>query len=231
MLTDIIKDAAESVGVPYTADVVSSSDLTMRQMLALANIELKSLLRRHQWSVLITETTFVSVAAESQGALTDLAPGFQYLVNETIYDRTRQRKIHGPLTSEEWQILKSSNAVGPFQNYRIQSGDLYFYPEISAGNTVALEYMSKYPISLAAGGTKEKFTLNDDSALLDEWLVTLGVIWRFLRAKGLDFAEEFRTYEIEVNNAIARDGGRKTLRLESEEMKPGIFVPEGNWFV
>jgi hypothetical protein len=43
------------------------------------------------------------------------------------------------------------------------------------------------------------------------------VKWRFLRAKGLDYTEELRTYENAVQRQISRSGGNKTLALNSRE--------------
>ena len=38
--------------------------------------------------------------------------------------------------------------------------------------------------------------------------ITLGLIWRFLKAKGLDYAEEFRTYEAAKYDVKVKNGGK-----------------------
>jgi hypothetical protein len=54
-----------------------------------------------------------------------------------------------------------------------------------------------------------------------------------MREKGLDYAELFNTYEFQVKDAMGRDGGSPRLSMDGgrTEMKPGIFVPNGNWTV
>jgi hypothetical protein len=39
---------------------------------------------------------------------------------------------------------------------------------------------------------------DNDYSVLPERLITLGCIWRYKRALGLDYSEEFRTYEKEI---------------------------------
>ena len=87
-------------------------------------------------------------------------------------------------------------------------------------------------VFLGADGTtyKQYFTLDTDTTLLPEDLVIQGLRWRWKKEKGLDYAEDFRTYEMQVKDAIGRDGGKPTLHLDgSESGKPGVFVPAGSW--
>ena len=52
-----------------------------------------------------------------------------------------------------------------------------------------------------------------DIFILDEYLIQLGAVWRFLEAKGLDYTAKLAEYKSEVDKAMARDGGARPLML------------------
>jgi hypothetical protein len=59
----------------------------------------------------------------------------------------------------------------------------------------------------------------------------MGLRWRWLREKGLDYAELFRTYEMQVKDALGRDGGKRVLSMDGNrrEVGPNVFIPSGSW--
>jgi hypothetical protein len=61
--------------------------------------------------------------------------------------------------------------------------------------------------------------------------MTLGLKWRFNRSRGLDYAQEFETYEKRVQDALARDGSRMPIRFGRQRFNRlvGPSVPCGNW--
>ncbi len=50
-----------------------------------------------------------------------------------------------------------------------------------------------------------------DINILDEYLLTCGLVWRFLEAKGLDYTAKKAEYDAELERAMSRDGGAKPL--------------------
>ena len=42
----------------------------------------------------------------------------------------------------------------------------------------------------------------------------MGVTWRFRQMHGLDYAEDFRQYQMELRQAIARSGGAPILTMD-----------------
>ena len=42
-------------------------------------------------------------------------------------------------------------------------------------------------------------------------LHTLGIVWRFKKSKGFDYAEDFTTYQVQTRQALNRDGGRPRI--------------------
>ena len=82
-LLGLIGDVCEEVGLVRPLAVVTSLDQGVKQLLALANREGQELAtgdsvsRAHHWTALDTEATFTTLAAEVQGAITTLLPGFR----------------------------------------------------------------------------------------------------------------------------------------------------------
>jgi hypothetical protein len=71
-----------------------------------------------------------------------------------------------------------------------------------------------------------------DTGILSEEVMTLGVIWRFLKAKGFDYSEPFRTYEMAKARAENKDGGGKrrlNMGIKTHMACPRAVYPEGNW--
>lgn len=108
-------------------------------------------------------------------------------------------------------------------------------PVPTAGDSMAYEYISKYWCTDATETTPAAaWASDDDIGLLDEELMTLGIVWRWMRAKGFDYAEALRTYETEVEKALGRDGGEVMLDLNGDGGNEygGYYdplVPDGNW--
>ena len=75
---------------------------------------------------------------------------------------------------------------------------------------------------------QSSWSLDSDTGILDERIMRAGVIWRWKKANGLDYSEDFRQYESRVANAVAHDGAKKTLTF-GETINIGSNVPEGSW--
>jgi hypothetical protein len=99
---------------------------------------------------------------------------------------------------------------------------------------VAYEYISLNWVLDVDGVTyKAAFTADTDTSVLNEPVMTDGVVWRFKSAKGLDFTEEFQEYEEKVARLVAQDGGGKPrLNLQYGLDRVAFYpanIPTGNW--
>ncbi len=234
-LLSIVQSFCARAQIPVPATVMGSTDTKVIRLRALLEEEGDSLSARHGWQGLTFEATHTSVADEDQGALSAIATnGFNYISNGTIWDRSQQLRILGPLSAQEWQQAKAMVPTGPDYRFRIRGGRLLINPVPAAGNTWAFEYVSSNWVLAADGVTyKNRFTLDTDTPLLPENLLTSGLRWRWKSDTGVEYAEDFRTYETLVKDAMGRDGGRKTLSMDGGryDMLPGVFVPQGSWNV
>lgn len=231
-LLDIIQAVASELGTVTIPDMVfGNTDPLVVTLLGLANREGKSLSSKYQWSALRKSIQFSAVAAGDQGALADIADGFKYMLGDTLWNADQRRPIQGGLTPQQYQQLVATQITGPWVRYTIYGGHLYFIPAPTAGDTILMEYMSKNWCTDENGlNASDKWATDTDLAILDDDLMVLGIRWRFLRAKGFDYAEEFAQYQSEVADAIARDGAPGHLVFGEAQGALGYpCYPEGSW--
>lgn len=228
-LLTIVNDAQAVLNLPITTTVVTNTGDTQRQLLRLCNMAGRELARAHAWQALLTEQTFTTVAAELQ---THVIPSdFGWVVDDTLWNRTTTDRIWGPLSSQAWQAQKAMGTTLSESQFRIRANAFYFLPTPSASQTIAYEYASKYWCEDSGGTDQEKWAADTDVPRVDEYLVTLGLIWRWKSAKGLDYSQERDEYEREVAQAKARDGGKRRTSVAGPTNRPlGIGrIREGSW--
>jgi hypothetical protein len=227
----IIQTVCKRIGITAPTIAVNSVDQQIVQILALSEEEGQEHSGRYPWQALQVETSFTTVATEIQGALSTIAPGFEYIVNDTIWNRTLRRPVYGPKAESDWQQAKAMNINGPFNSYRLKGDNIIFNPIPAAGQSCYFEYISDNWINTFAGGTASVWSNDADTPKLDDMLIVCGTIWRWKQAKGLDYSEDFAKYERQMQDAKARDGGKPTLSMGGTQydIKPGIFIPAGSW--
>jgi len=236
-LLTIIQDVHARIGLNPPFSVIGSTDLTVVQMLALANKEGNELATgmsvgvSFDWQALQVEANFTSVATESQGAIATIAPNMKYIISGTIWDRSRRLPAYGSMDPISYQNMKAWSVTGPYPKYRIRGGILLLDPIPPAGEQYYFEYQSKNWCSNAAGNTLQARWADDtDIGILDEDLMADGILWRWKSAKGLDYAEEFRMYQMTVTNAMVRDVEKPILNMGQRNNGIfGIVVPIGSW--
>lgn len=232
-LLTLVQRFCERTNVPVPTNVMASVDTQIVQIRSLLEEEGSDLAKRGDWQGLLSEQTLTTLATEDQGALSALASGFRSIKNQTIWSRDRQLPVAGPMNAREWQGLKALFVNGPYYRFRIRGERLLVNPIPPAGETWAFEYSSSRWILDVDGVTRrEFFTADTDTVLVPEDLMLLGLRWRWKAEKGLEYAEQMRTYEMQVQDALGSDGGKPILAMDGEGRRggqPGIFVPEGSW--
>lgn len=226
----IIQSACKRIGILSPNAAVTATDQQIIQLVSLAEEEGQELATRYPWEALQVETTFTTVATQVQTTLAAITSGFDYIVNDTIWNRTLRRPVYGPKSQQDWQEAKANQINGPFNSFRIIADAINFYPNPVAGQTCAFEYQSRAWVT-TTGGTSDTWVTDTDTTKIDGQLIVLGVIWRWKAAKGLDYAEDYAKYERRVADAMARDGSKPKLDMGggAVEIQPVVLVPRGSF--
>lgn len=74
-------------------------------------------------------------------------------------------------------------------------------------------------------------TADTDAFRFPNRIPLLWLRWWWKKEKRLDYAEEFRAYELAIADLGTRDAAPRTVDMSRRESmaKPGIVIPEGNW--
>lgn len=221
-LLTIVKNVANEVGFAEPSTVIGSNEETAIQMLALANRGGKVLARRKPaFRVLIKEHTFTTVADQANYALPS---DFGYIINNTVWDRANYWRMRGQLSPGQWQFLKSGIVnAGIRERWRMRpvSNARQFYIEPTpdtADETKVYEYVSNEWCQKDDGTGQTAWVADTDTGIIEEDLLELDLRWRFLSAKGLNYAEEKMEFETERAEYLATDLSMPDLSLSGDDV-------------
>lgn len=175
-------------------------------------------------SVITVDT--VSTAANTNTAMAfgkdsyTMPTDIDHLIPQTFWDRSFRWQLLGPLSPQEWQVLKSGiSPTGPRRRFRIMGGNFIIDPVPSDTNQLVYEYYSvNWCQSNPTAGSpvgQRAWAKDTDTYLLDDDTMVLGIIWRFRRAKGLDYETEKAEWDACVDRVLARQAGSRTLPLNA----------------
>lgn len=208
-LLTIIQEVAGDLSQPVPTAIFGNTVGDAVLWRNLAQREGRELARRHDW--LIVEQTWTTTATQAQASA--FPSDYDHLPPDPeVWNRSGNQRLVGPTSSRAWQILKNSAVTGGTAGrWRIISNVLNIYPAPSAGLTYALEYVSKNWCQSSGAVGQTAWAADSDTPLIPSDLIALGLTWRWLRRKGMDYAEEMSTYEREVEKASGRDRGSNVM--------------------
>ncbi len=227
-LLTIVQNTCDLMSITRPVTVVNSTDQQVRQLYALANEEGQALANAFDWQIMRREQTFVTVAQADQTAA--LPDDIDHFINNSFFNRSTRRRLIGPITPQQYQaILAQPQLNRVYLAFIERDGQFLITPEAPAGQTIAYEYQSTNWAKSAGGVPQSSFIADTDETYLPEYLIKLGLRWRWQSAKGLDYAETMSTYEREKQRLTARDGGNTILNTTGSDTFILSNLPEGNY--
>lgn len=231
-LLTIIQDAADEITLPKVSSIIGNTDPTARGLLRAFVKEGKSLLQEDPaWSSLINEYTFSTADGVEEYAL---PADYQRMINNTAWDRAQFWQIRGGITPQQWQVIRSGlyQTARLSANFRIKQASnkiakaFYLDPIPGGVRELVFEYQSKWWVYDPNNNNDRLPRPNADSneVIFDEELMSLGVVWRFLRQRKLPFATEMAEYDRYRSRAIAQDRSPPTLTINETPWR----LPVGN---
>lgn len=215
--------AAVLCGLTPPTAIIGSTDPNVPVLLRLAQQEGRELSRRHDWQALKVDYTVPSLATEAQTALP--ADYQRLLPYPELWNRSLGLRYTGPTDDVTWGRLKAFNVNSGVGNWRLIGGLLQITPAPAAGQTLALPYISKNWARSSLGVAQSRFLADTDTTVLPESLITLGVVWRWKKTKGFDYAEDMVTYERELERACSRDRGLGVVTVGRAPPQDGSSWP------
>jgi len=224
-ILEICRDAADELSVIRPTSVGPDAlDPTAQKLFRHLTRTCRQLAGRRDWQILRREKTFTtSSGAEQTGAI---PADFLRFVKGTMFNRSKRTPVLGPLTPDEWQKIQATVYTSVYDQFIQRGNVLLFTGALSAGQTIAYEYITKN-IGLAEDGTAERasFEAASDTAFFDDELLITGVVWRYKKAAGDDYSEEFREHEQRFADCAKMDGGRRVLDMSGEFQDASNICP------
>ncbi len=202
-LLTIIKNAADEIGVNRPVTVISNNDPEVTQLLRFANKVGTRLMKipKSGWQAIRKEQTFTALGAEEQTAI--LPSDFDRFIPETFWDRSNDRLISGPIGAVEWQGFKAR--VNTRKKFIYRGDSVFVSPAFGGGESLAFEYVSKNWCQSSGSVGQTVWAADDDTGIIDEELMTLGIVFEFLQGQGLPSASAAVAFEEYFNQLLAND--------------------------
>ena len=146
-----------------------------------------------------------------------LPSDYDFMISGTQWDRGYRWQVFGPLTPQEWQVLKSGlSPTGPRRRFRIMNGMYNLDPVPYDSNLLVYEYYSNAfanPLGVTTNPATA-FTNDSDTYVLPDDLMILGLKFRYRKAKGLEYEDDEDAYQRALQRELGRDTSSRTLRLD-----------------
>lgn len=183
--------------------VIGSNDPQTEQLLALIQQAGDELMTIHPWQVLNTDLTWTIIANPNSEPFPD--DWDRWLYDSAVWNSAYLLSpLNGPMTSDQWHLLLQMPGVFFPGYWRYNDDELLTYG-LQVGSTCYTQYITRNWILEQDGTAVPEFTADTNTIKLREMLLILSTIWRWKQSKGLDYAEDMRTFERELERAIAAD--------------------------
>lgn len=215
-------------GLSQPSGVVSNTEPSVAKFLAFAQTEADITASDFNWRNLNIALT---LTGDGTTTLFALPADFERMLQGQALYSTKYPSIplQGPISSQDLLALKALPITPTRPVWRLIGGTLEIWPALANLEVVNGEYRSTNPIVSGDGLTrKPRWTNDSDYTLFPEIILRLGMIWRWKASKGLDYGEDFKTYQMERDKKAGHEAGGKIVRMTNtydigSEQWPGVI--------
>jgi hypothetical protein len=194
------------------AAVVSSTDEICVEITAIAQEAAEEIFKAHDWQDL---TEFQTITGDGTSSTFALPSDYDRMVLKSeLYDPNNWFWNYQHVTDYgQWLIYQNSGFgwVSPGV-WTLRKNQFHFMPTPQAGAKAVFPYVSNNIFADSNGNPKPRLSADTDSFVLDERVLTLAIIWKWLSLKRMDYQQEIDDYNIALTQAAARDKGSRVIR-------------------
>lgn len=219
--------AALRVRGKQVATVFSTTDQFSMELRDLANETARAVSAEHDWQALTKKHTLTGTGSANAFPMPD---DFDRMLKkgEVRSPNWQTARFVQARDLDQWMAFEATAIAGTPGRWIIVGGEMNILPAMSDTESAQFYYISR---NVAKSG-KPEFENDADEFVLDERLITLGVIWRWRAQKRLEYAEDLRNFEIAQSQAIAKDRSQRPLIIGPQRLPgdidlafPGTIVP------
>ena len=185
-LLEMAQGLAKNVGLEVPSVVLASPDREWVEFAHLSAQEGTELSRRVDWG---QQQKTVTITGTGAATTFDLPDDFSRITKGAIAQPPMR-----PLSLAEFQTIPMQEGTPRY--YFLQYKKIQFYPYLAAGATVTVPYQSRNFID----GGSDVWTVDTEEPALDADLMLRGVIVRWRRQKGMDYADYEAEYEANIRD-------------------------------
>ena len=226
-ILEICREVADLAATKRPDDLFNTSSQQNSIFLSVAKSTLDSLLRFGNWQELTKEGCLQTVIGKKQYIIRDIIPDFYCLLNNTVYVKDSKEQIIGAVTPEQWMKDKYFSAVGGEVKFKIQNGRFIFLNEPQSRVKIVFQYRSDNIVwDFKTFEEKNVLNSNTDVPIFDEYLVKLGILWRWLKRSGLDYSEEYAEYQHELKKRFGSGLATRDINLATgpDNLGEGVII-------
>jgi hypothetical protein len=208
-LLTVTREVCAAVGVSLPTSVFSgiNANRTMQEMLALANEMVQRIgYDTRDWTGLTEIQTFTG-----NGTVTafPMPANFKRMLKTS--EVWRSDSMSAPMRfiadPDEWLQRRMRVHADTRGEWTIQKKTMLIYPAMAAGVTANFMYLSRNLVQLSSGGggVGDVFMADNDTGILDERMLKLGMIWQWKANKGAPYAEDMGSYSDALTNNMGSD--------------------------
>lgn len=212
------------------ASVVSSTDEICVEMTALAQEAAVDIAKSHDWQNL---TEFYTVTANGTDSTYPFPSDYDRMVQASeFYDPNNWCWGYCHITDYGEWLQMTNRGIGMLTPgaWTIRKNQFHFLPTPAAGQEAVFPYVSKNIWTSANGNPKAAVTSDGDTFALDERILTLALIWKWLSLKRMDYQQEFVDFELALSQKQTRDKGARTIHSGRSRPLRGMNIgPAWPW--
>ena len=207
----------------------SNPDPDVQQLVAFAQDAGDELQERFGWRMLKIEFNTIG---DGVTTLFTLPPDWQRLcpsdkspIGALISLARPTIPLIGPVNDEWLNQMKALPAFPAYPVWRLIQNELEIWPACANGEVVQSWYFSNYWISTAGGVRSGAWSADTDISLIHERVIGWYVTWAWKASKGLDYAEDFRKYELELDRAAGQEDSERIISTSTAVLNDDTFWP------
>ena len=224
-----VLSAAQSAGIRLLgvkpATLFTASDAFAMELAELANEVATDIGQVHDWRKL---QLLATIPGDAVAIAFSLPSDYDRMpkkaeVHSLNWKTANFRRVRD---QDEWIYLQANLISGMPGNWIILGGKMQIFPPMPIGETARFYYASKNIVAVdaASAGSKTTFTTDFDVFVLNERLLTLGLIWRWRSQKRMEYAEDMKNYELALEQEIAKDKGSNILTVGTQRMSHEVAI-------
>lgn len=193
----------------------SSNDATVQEMADLVNEVATYIIKKHDWQALTGIHTFTGDGATA--AFPKPADYDRMVLASDMQDPATWFWGYSHITDvNEWIALTDPNSgdIAP-GIWTLLEDQFQFFPIPPAAQQARFPYIKETYARSSTGQRKKAFTADTDTFVLDERLLTLGLVWMWNMQKGMDSGQEEVDFHTALSEEAARDKGSRVIRHRS----------------